>query len=120
MSASEDKTWCFWDVTREQRLCSVVGESAFNSAVFHPDGLILGTASNTFGSGESSTVKIWDVREQASVGTFADHAGDVHSLSFSENGYLMATAGVDATVRIWDLRKLKCSKLIEGKHFRIF
>lgn len=40
------------------------------------------------------------------MANFEGHTGRINSLSFSENGYYMASAATDG-VRIWDLRKLK-------------
>ena len=42
-------------------------------------------------------------------------------MSFSENGYYLATAAEDSCVRLWDLRKLKNFKTIpmeEGYEIR--
>lgn len=41
------------------------------------------------------------------------HTGPITSLSFSENGYYLATAAEDACVKLWDLRKLKNFKTIQ-------
>lgn len=40
------------------------------------------------------------------VAKFAGHAGPITSMSFSENGYYLATSATDG-VKLWDLRKLK-------------
>jgi WD40 repeat protein len=45
--------------------------------------------------------------------TLAGHKGAVHSLSFSENGYYLATAADDG-VKLWDLRKLKNFKTLDA------
>ncbi|KAI8809999.1 WD40-repeat-containing domain protein [Cladochytrium replicatum] len=53
---------------------------------FHPDGMILGT-----GDG-SSAVHIWDLKR--------GHTGKITALSFSELGYLLATASTgDSSVK---------------------
>eukprot|EP00897_Mesotaenium_endlicherianum_P009866 jgi/Mesen1/8908/ME000540S08419 len=103
VSASSDKTWGFYELSTGACLTQVSDPSVaegYTSAAFHPDGLILGT-----GTAES-LVRIWDVKSQANVAKFEGHVGSVTGISFSENGYFLATAGADG-VKLWDLRKLK-------------
>ncbi|KAG6556848.1 hypothetical protein Mapa_001795 [Marchantia paleacea] len=103
VTASLDKTWGFYDLSTGLCLTQVneaTVQDGFTSAAFHPDGLILGT-----GTAES-LVRIWDVKTQANVAKFEGHTGPVTDISFSENGYFLATAASDG-VKLWDLRKLK-------------
>jgi pre-mRNA-processing factor 19 len=107
ISAATDGVWSFYDVTRSECLARVSqdktggdSEEGYTSASLHPDGLILCTG------GAKSTVKIWETRTQKCVGKFDGHTGAINSMSFSENGYYMASAAVDG-VKLWDLRKLK-------------
>jgi len=103
VTASMDKTWCFYDLSSGLCLTQVNDpgiEDGYTSAAFHPDGLILGTGTT------ESLVRIWDVKTQANVAKFDGHSGAVTDISFSENGYFLATAGYDG-VKLWDLRKLK-------------
>lgn len=117
--------------------------NSFICGKFHPDGLILATSTLTTTSSDSNTayvtqdfydsdsktlcnmnggnnlactntLKIWDIREQKNVATFQEHNDIIGDISFSENGYFIATACNDGIARIWDLRKLKCLKKIEG------
>eukprot|EP00250_Pteridium_aquilinum_P003691 c13999_g1_i1 orf=130-1695(+) len=103
VTASSDKSWCFYDLSYGECLVQVFEptmQEGYTSAAFHPDGLILG-----MGTAES-LVRIWDVKSQANVAQFEGHSGPVTDISFSENGYFLATAAQDG-VKLWDLRKLK-------------
>jgi len=101
-SASNDKSWAFHDIRSGTTLTKTTDPSikvGFSSISFHPDGLILGTGT------KDNLVRIWDIKAQANVATFEGHTATVEGLSFSENGYHLATAGGDS-VKLWDLRKL--------------
>jgi len=103
VTASDDRSWALFDlesgscVLRHQ---SDAASAGYSCAAFHPDGLILGTAMG-------AAVAVWDVKSQANAHTFEGHTANVCSLAFSENGYYLATGAADATVKLWDLRKLK-------------
>ncbi|KAF5181952.1 Pre-mrna-processing factor 19-like protein [Thalictrum thalictroides] len=105
VTASLDNTWCFYDLSSGLCLTQVgLGEASgaegYTSAAFHPDGLILGTGTT------DALVRIWDVKSQANVAKFDGHIGPVTAISFSENGYFLASAAHDG-VKLWDLRKLR-------------
>jgi len=106
ITACADGTWSFYDVARSDCLARVRQDSgsdtfeAYSSAALHPDGLILVTGAT------SSGIKIWEARTQKCVASFDGHSGSISSLSFSENGYHMASAADDG-IKVWDLRKLK-------------
>ncbi|KAM7466398.1 hypothetical protein LguiB_013960 [Lonicera macranthoides] len=103
VTASLDNTWCFYELSTGLCLTQVADASSsegYTSAAFHPDGLILGTGTS------GALVKIWDVKSQANVARFDGHVGAVTAISFSENGYFLATAAQDG-VKLWDLRKLR-------------
>ncbi len=74
--------------------------SGYSCAGFHPDGLILGTATE-------AVVRIWDVKSRDEVAALEGHQGAISCLAFSENGYYMASGAADGTVILWDLRKTK-------------
>jgi len=112
-SAAGDGSWCMFDLLTQERLVRVGGNhtetpSAYSAAALHPDGLIYCTGS------EQADIKVWEARNQKPVASFVDHSGAIQSISFSENGYYMASAAVDG-VKVWDLRKLKSIQSLEPK-----
>lgn len=95
------------------RLVSVpdAASGGYSSAAFHPDGVILGVGTR------GGAVRIWDARSMRAVAKFEGHssvtAAGVTGLSFSENGYYLATGAGDG-VKAWDLRKLKNLASVPG------
>jgi len=110
-----DATWSLFavgsqmDTSRElMRAAPVSTDSSANEHAsaplkFHPDGFILATPTT---SSQEHFIRIWDVREHKHVHSFDSHSASISCVAFSENGYYMSSAAADATVKIWDLRKL--------------
>jgi WD40 repeat protein len=46
-------------------------------------------------------IKIWDVANKKERATLRGHVGSV-AVGFTSNGKLLATAGADKTIRVWD------------------
>jgi len=109
VASSLDQSWSFHDIATGS--CMVQKEDAsvkggFSATKFHPDGLILATGTS------DARVMIWDIKAQKSAAQFEGHEQGVKSISFSENGYYMAS-GDGKAVKIWDLRKLKTLQTLE-------
>lgn len=110
LSTSQDKYWAFTDLRTGRLLTKNLdtSERGLTAAQFHPDGLIFGTGT------EDAQVRIWDLKEQTNVANFPGHIGEISAISFSENGYYLATAAAaEPCVKLWDLRKLKNFKTIQ-------
>ena len=107
VSTGGDGAWAFVDVGAAECLSVQRDGAEYACGGFHPDGLILGT-----GAADSS-VKIWDVKTSKVAAKVEGHVGAVTSMSFSENGYYLATCAQDG-VKLWDLRKLKNFKSVEA------
>ena len=107
-AASSDSTWSLYDVAEGKEIhtySAIAGDEgsfAYTSFGVHPDGILSG------GGTKEGTVRVWDVRDPSSLAASLDsHSTPVTSLSFSENGYYLATSSnTDPTVNILDLRKL--------------
>lgn len=83
------------------------------AANFHPDG-------HLFALGTDENVQVFDVRAASLGATLGPLASPVSSMSFSENGYWLAlsTQG-QATIEIWDLRKMKTAKTLQDAGGRV-
>jgi pre-mRNA-processing factor 19 len=102
ITAAGDGSWAFYDVAAAACVTQVAeeGSAPYTCAALHPDGLILCTGT------DAAAVRIWETRTQKNVAKFDGHEGRINGISFSENGYYMATCASDG-VKLWDLRKLK-------------
>lgn len=101
-TASLDRSWGFHDINTGACLLKVSrprDDAGLSAIAFHPDGLILGTGTT------DSVVRIWDVKLQDNVASFEGHTGKIVDITFSENGFYLATAAEDS-IKLWDLRKL--------------
>jgi pre-mRNA-processing factor 19 len=108
---SADSTWSMRDlettsvVKTYNAIEGFEGSFTYTSAAMHPDGLLYG-----FGT-DDGRVRIWDARDDKTLaGTLDSHTSagkSVTTLSFSENGYFLATGSKqDPSVNVFDLRKL--------------
>ena len=118
---SADSTWSLRDIETTSivktysAIPSFEGSFEYSSIAMHPDGLLYGCGT------EDGKIRIWDVRDDSTLaGNLQSHDKAVTSLSFSENGYYLATGSKsDPTVNVFDLRKLSLLSSIafnpEGK-----
>ncbi|ORY74061.1 putative nuclear matrix protein [Leucosporidium creatinivorum] len=123
-SAAADGTWSIHDLPPADSdakpttlltgsLPADTPEGTSNTAIaFHPDGAIFGVGSS------DSKIRIFDTPTGACIASFAGHSevggGAITSLSFSENGYTLASSALGSNqVKLWDLRRLSNSANIE-------
>lgn len=107
LAQHNDASFAFISIDAKQALYRTgpANSTATARPVFHPDGLIAAQATSSPSDGH--LVRVWDVKERANVHNFQGHAERVSSITFSENGYYMASSSADASLRVWDLRKLR-------------
>ncbi len=108
-SASTDSTWSLHDLTTRATIktyspiAGIEGDFSYSSFTGHPDGILHA------GGTKTGSIRVWDVRDSSSLaGTLDGYEGEsINSLSFSENGYYLATSSASTpTVKVFDLRKL--------------
>lgn len=112
-TSSVDGTWALHDVAEPTAPKTVLNISLprenvqATSIAFHPDGMLLAVGCS------DSTVLMFQVANGTVAHEFAGHTetggGAINSLSFSENGYILAssTDQPGSTINVWDLRKAK-------------
>jgi WD40 repeat protein/serine/threonine protein kinase len=94
-SRSYDGTIKVWDVSSGEELTTLKGHAG-NSLAFSPDGRRLA-------SGNSTTIKGWNVASCQEPFVLTGHWDKVLSVAFSPDGHRLAIGSCDQTVKLWDV-----------------
>jgi WD40 repeat protein/uncharacterized caspase-like protein len=65
--------------------------------------LALGGAGQQCALASGNTIKLIDLPTRRNLATIVGHTGEVIAVNFSADGKLLATIGLDSTIRIWDV-----------------
>ncbi|KAG1076603.1 hypothetical protein G6F42_025418 [Rhizopus arrhizus] len=60
------------------------------------------------------TCMLWDIDAGVKTEEFADHTGDVMSLSLGTNPNVFVTGACDSTAKVWDIRTKRCVQTFVG------
>ncbi|MBN3869631.1 NB-ARC domain-containing protein [Nostoc sp. JL33] len=128
--ASEDHTVKLWNLSSGQSLEPLKGHTNWvRSVTFSSDGQMIASAS------EDQTVRLWKASTNDSPepleACLKEHTDKVRAVAFSPQGYtiasetdkvnyVLASAGDDNTLKIWDVNTTKCLKTLQGHTKRIW
>ncbi len=112
MTGSRDKTARLWDIVDpgSPRNLSVLQShsDAVNAVAFSPDGRWVATAggNSDYEAGHDDfAIRLWKVALPAApIRLLTGHTRRIRAIAFNADGLLLASAGDDGSIRLWDTR----------------
>jgi WD40 repeat protein len=113
-SAEDDGSVRFWDPSTGERLATIQAHAKpVRDVVFSPDGRWFATCSDgpPVGPGE---VRLWDAMSGREVVQWGVSQTFMHHLAFSHDSQLLAGAGDDHAIHLWDRTGQKEERVLHG------
>ncbi len=92
---TSDNSVRLWDIASKCQRLLYVGKDTCSCIAFHPQKELLAV-------GTGNDVLLLDLQEGREVARYSAHTWPVKCIVFSPNGSLLASGGLDRTIRVWD------------------
>jgi WD40 repeat protein len=101
-SGSREGRVALWDATTdtESRVLLEASPAPIRTVAFSPDGRTLGVAE---AASRMNAVSLFNVETGTVRTRLFGHRGGINALAFSPDGRTVATAGLDRSIKLWDL-----------------
>lgn len=105
ISVSDDKTIRIWDIEHETtpQVIRTYSETGFEGRIYtvdiSPDNRFLAVG----GYFKENEIRIIDLLEERELATLKGHKNVIHSIKFNSTGTLLASAGADSNILIWNI-----------------
>ncbi|MFK7970908.1 MAG: WG repeat-containing protein [Bacteroidia bacterium] len=104
---SDDRSATIWDLNENSRLQSLTEHrAAVLGVAFSPDEELLVTV------GADGVGIVTEVQTEIRVAVLVGHRGPIHSVDVHPLGGIIATAGNDSTLRLWDMTGVQLSEVV--------
>jgi RNA polymerase sigma factor (sigma-70 family) len=104
----------FWDVATGMELADITGVESIQALAFSPDGRRLAACEYVYGD-NPGRVRLFD-RRGIEVRRLRGHRGSASGVAFDPRGWMLASAGQDGTVRLWELATGQERRVLRGHH----